>query len=606
MSSFAAEAVPRRRRRQLPLMVWTLLAWIVASAIGLAQRWGSIASLRLGDADDALRLVQVRDLLHGQAWWDVTQHRINPLAGGGIMHWSRIVDAPIAGGIALLTPITGAPLAERITLIAVPLLLLGLLFVILARLADRLGGRAVAIGAVALLAVTNMTLYQFLPLRIDHHGWQVMLQLAIALVLVRDGFGTRSGTITGLLASLLIAISIEGLPFTVIAAAIPAAMWWWTGAADVRRHLIAYLWSLTLGSIATLVLTRGPASLIQPWCDALSAPYLAAFGAAAIIVPLGLLPIVGGSRMARTILLALAATTAGAALIGVAPACSAGPFAALDPLVTTYWYHNVREGLPIWYGRDILFPFALAPLLVGLAGTATAARASEGEARARWLLMLAMLAGTSIVACMVIRASSAAHLFALPGLAWLGLALWRWASGLRHAALRVPASLLAALAAPPISGALLSLLMAPILAAPPPLPPRTVSVATEMANCSSSASLSALDRLAPALVFAPLDIGPHLLQNSRLSVIATGHHRNAAAMHEVIAAFMSDDADAERIIRASHAPYVVVCRDARELDAYIDASPNGLAAHLRTGRAPAWLDPVVIPGSGAFSIWRVR
>ena len=173
MSFSAAERLART-----PTTLWALLAWLVAAAIGLAGRWSAIPGLSMIDADDALRLVQVRDLLAGQAWWDVMQHRINPLVGGGIMHWSRIVDAPLARGIALLTPFVGAPVAERITLVAVPLALLAVTFVLLARLAERLGGRTIAIIAAALFTLANVTLYQFQPLRIDHHGWQIMPQCA--------------------------------------------------------------------------------------------------------------------------------------------------------------------------------------------------------------------------------------------------------------------------------------------------------------------------------------------------------------------------------------------------------------------------------------------
>ena len=45
--------------------------------------------------DDAMRLVEVRDLLAGQGWFDLTQYRLSP-PGGVAMHWSRLVDVPLA------------------------------------------------------------------------------------------------------------------------------------------------------------------------------------------------------------------------------------------------------------------------------------------------------------------------------------------------------------------------------------------------------------------------------------------------------------------------------------------------------------------------------
>ena len=81
-----------------------ILAWALVSLFMVHHAWASIPAKIVSDPDDALRLVQVRDLIAGQGWWDVTQHRINPVGGGGLMHWSRIVDAPLALGILALRP----------------------------------------------------------------------------------------------------------------------------------------------------------------------------------------------------------------------------------------------------------------------------------------------------------------------------------------------------------------------------------------------------------------------------------------------------------------------------------------------------------------------
>src|SRR5690606_28265498 len=60
------------------------------------------------DNDDIMRLVQVRDLLAGQGWFDLMQYRLG-LEGGILMHWSRLVDLPIAALIRIaalfLTPV---------------------------------------------------------------------------------------------------------------------------------------------------------------------------------------------------------------------------------------------------------------------------------------------------------------------------------------------------------------------------------------------------------------------------------------------------------------------------------------------------------------------
>ena len=50
-------------------------------AVMLAIYWPAIATMGFRDGDDALRLVQVRDLIAGQSWFDTTQYRINPPSG---------------------------------------------------------------------------------------------------------------------------------------------------------------------------------------------------------------------------------------------------------------------------------------------------------------------------------------------------------------------------------------------------------------------------------------------------------------------------------------------------------------------------------------------
>ena len=45
-----------------------------------------------------MRLVEVRDLIAGQGWFDLTQHRLDP--PGVSMHWSRVIDAPLAASDA--------------------------------------------------------------------------------------------------------------------------------------------------------------------------------------------------------------------------------------------------------------------------------------------------------------------------------------------------------------------------------------------------------------------------------------------------------------------------------------------------------------------------
>src|SRR5581483_4863516 len=73
--------------------------WLIAGAWLVFAAWMIIAAAHGGGpqlvTDDAMRLVQARDFLNGQGWYDTTQHRMNAPFGLP-MHWSRLVDAGIA------------------------------------------------------------------------------------------------------------------------------------------------------------------------------------------------------------------------------------------------------------------------------------------------------------------------------------------------------------------------------------------------------------------------------------------------------------------------------------------------------------------------------
>ena len=576
------------------LVIWLLLSIALLISYGLA-----IATLTTTDPDDALRLVQVRDLIGGQAWWDISQHRINPAGGGGLMHWSRIVDAPLALGIAGLTPLVGTALAERIVMALWPLLLLGAAMLALARMAATLGDRRIALLAPLLLASDFVILYQFTPLRIDHHGWQILLTLCALAVLLRPA-GVKSGMLAGIAGAALLAISLEGLPAVALFAALIAFEWLWTGAVAARARLMAYLWTLFGAAIGLQFVTRGPDALVQRWCDALSLPYLGALGVAAVCVTFAAWSIdrFGGGRIGRTLLLGVAGAASAATLIAIEPLCLKGPFGTLDPLVQSYWYVHVREGLPLWQPFDALAAFSLTPSLVGLAGCWLGWRSADtADLSRRWLWLGAALLGLTIVSLLVLRAGSTAHIVALPGCALVGLRLWTWARGIESSGLRIMATLAAIIALPPVTGAVTAFAIAS---------PSKPAVAVDQARpCVASGSLGALATLPPTLLLTPLDIGPGLLQHSRHSVVATGHHRNNQVMASVILVFTGPVGEAEALARATGAQMIVVCPDAPEWQNFRDAPGEGLADMLASGTVPAWLEPVPLGDDVPLRAWRI-
>src|SRR3982751_1702792 len=105
-----------RRWKTIVLLVWLgFCAWFIYS------KWTDIRFFGLGDTDDNMRIMQVRGLLQGQGWYDLRQHHLSPPVGANI-HWSRLVDLPIAGLILGLRPFLGGPGAERWAVAIAPML----------------------------------------------------------------------------------------------------------------------------------------------------------------------------------------------------------------------------------------------------------------------------------------------------------------------------------------------------------------------------------------------------------------------------------------------------------------------------------------------------
>src|SRR5689334_8644896 len=218
---------------------WKLIvvvAWLAFCAWYLWNNYDSVRYFRLGDTDDNMRMMQVRGLLHGQGWYDLRQHRLNPPVGANI-HWSRLVDLPIAGLILALRPIVGGAAAERWAVAIAPMLPYLLLLVSLALTTRRLVDRRAYPLAFLALFFAGSTNGMFMPTRIDHHGWQLAL-LGLSIAAIADPKWVRGGLTLGIASALSLTIGLEMLIYLAIAGA--AMVLFWVVDAQERDRLRAY------------------------------------------------------------------------------------------------------------------------------------------------------------------------------------------------------------------------------------------------------------------------------------------------------------------------------------------------------------------------------
>lgn len=575
------------------------LAWVLVCVLLLATGASGILANRFPDPDDALRLVQVRDLIAGQAWFDLTQHRIDPANGGVAMHWSRLADLPLAAVILLLSPLFGASLAEQIAIVLVPLVTFGIAMLLVGRIAWRLIGEEAATLACLALAVAVPVISQMRPLRIDHHGWQIVAVLvAVNALMARSP--KLGGWVAGLALAAGLAISIEGLPLAAAIAGI-AALRWFRGLRE-RDLFTGLMQGLALGSAGLFLTTRGLGELANH-CDAISPVHLAAFGWGAAVVsllrivrPLPLVPTLG--------VFAIAAGGALALVLGFSPRCATGNFDMLDPVVRSFWYDQVSEGRPIWLQDPATALQIAVPTLIAIAATLRLAKQSQDWLR-RWWQDYALLLGASlVVALLVARAGAVAGALAAVPLGWQ---LKQWIVAARHQqrtgkrALALAGIVLALVPATPFT---LASLAAPS-EAHSSSPALASTSAPRASSCRIREAAVALNALPKGDILAPLDIGPRLLLETPHSVVATGHHRAAPAMRAVIDAFTGTPQAARAMMQTRGIDYLVFCPDLAEPSLYVHSAPNGFAAQLRAGKAPDWLKPVAMPAGVNLKVWRV-
>lgn len=570
-----------------------LLLWLECALVWIYNYAPSFAELGFRDPDDAMRMVQVRDFLAGQSWFDVSQHRVNPPVGGP-MHWSRLVDLPIAGLILLLRPLLGTHLAEIVASVSVPLLTLWVILWGFYTGIKPLLGIPRSLLAAALLVTSFPILIQTVPLRIDHHAWQIAMATGLLLGLLHPD-ARKGGWIMGGAIAIWLDISSEGLPYAAFAGAVLALRY--AARPEEGPRLFRYVGLLAGGSLALLLLTHGVRAGLVDHCDAMSPVYLGPLLLLAGVMALIHRVAGDASALRRLAPVALGGAAAAGLFLLDGGACLAGPFRTLDPLVYTYWYLGVSEGRPIWEQTPSIIGIEYAPIFVGLLGLALATWAEKDrERRFQWLSLDALALGAAAVAIMVLRATSVVQLLALPGLAWIIAALHGRIRAIPLMTARVLVSCSLAALSPVGIALIANESIAKLTHAKPPRP---------FAMAYSHAEIGALGALPTSTLFAEIDISPDILLRTPHSVIATGHHRNALGIGKVIGAFIAPPEKALPIILSTRARYVVLAPDINETGRYKHVAPNGLMARLMKGRPPTWLTPVHLPHIRNLKVYRI-
>jgi hypothetical protein len=582
------------RRLELPLLL--ALAWLLVLVQLMVEYWPMTAA-SMHDADDALRLVQVRSFLAGQGWFDLHEVRVNPPIGYE-SHWSRLIDAGLAGLFVIFNLFVPHALAERLMAALWPVLWLIPTIGGVVAIAWRLAGREAAF-VVLLLAVFGMPgMGQFRPGRIDHHNVQIALAVVAVAATVWSDRVRWAAAAAGAATGLALAIGFEGLPLLVLCGG--AFTLRYVADANAAHALRSYGLSLAAGMLAAFLVSVSPDRWTHSVCDTLAINS----AAAAIAGGLALVAATWFADMHRWVRCAAGGVAAAAAMtvfVVFEPRCVGGPYALMDPAVRAIWLAHMSEMQSLVdlmkHGPTAGVATAAFPVLA-LAATLVAAQ--RPDLRSDFGVLVA--AAAFLLAFVIMLAATKFYAYAM----WLGIPLV--AVAVLHLFGRLQLNSL-------LARFVVALLITPTtvtvgamtIASAAGIEGLTGVTSSERQACTRKDSYATLAQLPAGLVVAnQLEWGPYLLAWTPHSVLAAPYHRLSTGIATAHRIFAQPPEEARRALSDVQAAYLVVCGRLGASGIGRQQHAASLAGRMEAGEIPYWLDPMPQTLGQAFVAYRVK
>lgn len=544
------------------------------------------AAFRLPDSDDEMRLVMVRDLLAGQGWYDMVQHRALP-PDGLPMHWSRLADLPLAALTWLFSRFTDQMAALQITAALWPVALFVLyLSIIGAAMITRFGHAQASFAVMAAAALPSVA-STFFPLgRVDHHNLQILCMTAALAAILWPGKPVRRGAAAGLIAAFSLAVGLETIVFFA-ALGVVLSLLYVLDTPGALERLGGY--GAALGLCAPVLFAAQTA--LRDWavarCDQLSPLTLALTTMAAVFTVLAArLRHRVRSISARSALVAASV----AAMIGMLwpglSRCHEGSFSTLPPEIAELIRNGISESM------SLTGMFALSP--------ATAIQAALPYAVLAINLTFYLLSpanagrrGTALILLAFILLAMAGLSYQIRTIIW-GLPALPMGFGIVMAWLLTPGRTARHRFGPVAAATVFVLVLFPSIPLRIGIETLTPGGADHARRagpslsrgCSDPDTIARLNALPPAAILAPLEFGTRLLLYTHHSVFALPYHRRPEAYLNGTLAFDGTDADLAETLRVTGAEYVLICAGT------IYDNAESVGSRLARGAPVAWLQKV--------------
>lgn len=544
----------------------------------------------LGDIDDVLRALQVKQLVAGGGWFD----RALPMVAMPepyVSPWSRLVDLPYAAIALALQPLIGFDAALQAAFHVWPTVMLVAYCVLVVEVIKELLPSGQALGRPALVAAIIamvLPLWEFTPGRIDHHNMQLLLFMLLFWGVTR--WNGRGAVAAGIAAVLSVAVGLELLPLVALVLAAVSTCWIYDRPGS---RSFASVFGLVIAVAAPLagLLLLGPRDMAGTACDAFSPPYIAALAGYGIISAGAAGTLRQAPKFIRFSALALAGLGLIALLVYQFPLCLEGPYHMVDRLSRSLWLDRVDQE------KSILSFFETGhfPHLVMLGALCLILLLAIPDVVAGWHEGRSgiVVVFTAVVVSMALCVLQTRYI--------------RFPTA--FAPLFVPLALLF-LSRRPVAGLWVFIATGTLLAGAGfalhltlPVKTRTYDVVDYMsADTCKDPDTSGLPTIPPGRIMAPTSLG--LFAAGRLppgmSVAAISFHRASPGMRRMFETFVLTDTAARRVALIPF-DYLAVCRFAVP-----DSVPgNHLYAALARGESWPGLVPVPEATRGDFLVFRI-
>ncbi len=598
----------------------------------------------LADPDDYMRLNQVISWMKGQGWYDLSVPRIAP-GGNAVIHWSRLIDLPIALIAWPLVPVFGISDAVLISSFIAPLLWFSILLTLVFALASEIVGPARAGLACAMTLFAPPLTFNFSPGRVDHHGVQVLIAGFGLLCLIRILRGNK-GALFAALAALAFAcgfwVRIEALPWAILfIACLGAAAAWQKDNVARDAAIFGALFPLFTAALIPVALPpREYTSLAISWFSPAHVILAALAGSVLVIGWIKGKDIC--CRAGRLSIYAILGLVSLGAFFALVPSARRGPFADYTLFDSTRALDNISEAQPLANALQfnrympltivsalVNFLYAFALPLLALGASLYAAWKTEKERRLIWIAQAVFLASAMGLAVFwQLRVSTYMWFFSIVPLTWMLFFVW----GRLRQKFQGRALFMAEIGVFLILGPL-PIVIVPALAHRTSLRDVVLfPVPNKVPECSLEAVLPFLndpERLGATTLTIMNDAnsGPEILFRTRHNVVS-GHY-NLPSNQDAYT-FFSATTDAPSLVTAKKwgADAVLVCKKTPKI--YFDAdyyalgrlrlmpgkdgmlhfsnadASQPLIERLIRGQYPKWLEPVELFGASDYLLFKIK